>query len=471
MSWLTAAQALQVLGVRPQTLYANVSRRKIRAKPDPKDTRRSLYHEVDVRKLARRRGGRRKAETVAAGAIEWGDPILSSALSTVADGRLWYRGMDAVALSENGTLEEIAALLWGTESVVQVAGDGRVSDGGRQSGGGHSGGDNTNASPVTTEPLRRAFVALGTRASGDASSHGRALSVLQTEAAGVLETLVGAMLPGQGARLSGGDGRPRRARLPTTRQRATPLHHRVAASWERASAADVVRRVLVLLADHELNASTFATRVTISTGAPLAAGVLSGLATLSGPLHGQAALGVLELIAGVEREGAGGAVRDWLAQGARGGGVWASALSGRGCEGCCDIAAVRVAGGLRGAAGRGGRSDWRTAERGLRACGHDEGLPAAAGGAADFVCFGSLRGVVGARVGASDYGESYSAAGSVCWAGGSVRRVSSRCASSTACRSLNLSASLAGLSVRRRAMRGKRRAMPDLWRLEAAMPS
>lgn len=315
MSWLTAAQALQVLGVRPQTLYANVSRRKIRAKPDPKDTRRSLYHEVDVRKLARRRGGRRKAETVAAGAIEWGDPILSSALSTVADGRLWYRGMDAVALSENGTLEEIAALLWGTESVVQVAGDGRVSDGGRQSGGGHSGGDNTNASPVTTEPLRRAFVALGTRASGDASSHGRALSVLQTEAAGVLETLVGAMLPGQGARLSGGDGRPRRARLPTTRQRATPLHHRVAASWERASAADVVRRVLVLLADHELNASTFATRVTISTGAPLAAGVLSGLATLSGPLHGQAALGVLELIAGVEREGAGGAVRDWLAQG------------------------------------------------------------------------------------------------------------------------------------------------------------
>ena len=57
MSWLTAAEALQMLQVRPQTLYANVSRKKIRAKPDPKDSRRSLYHEADVRKMTRQHGG------------------------------------------------------------------------------------------------------------------------------------------------------------------------------------------------------------------------------------------------------------------------------------------------------------------------------------------------------------------------------------------------------------------------------
>ena len=78
MSWLTAPEALQVLGVRPQTLYANVSRKKIRAKPDPKDTRRSLYHEADVRKMARQHGGPRKATAVATAAIEWGrsDPLV-----------------------------------------------------------------------------------------------------------------------------------------------------------------------------------------------------------------------------------------------------------------------------------------------------------------------------------------------------------------------------------------------------------
>src|SRR5579885_830064 len=112
MGWLTTAEALNVLGVRPQTLYANVSRRRIRARRDPKDPRRSVYHEADVQKLARSRSGTRRAERVAAGAIEWGDPILPSAISTVANGRLWYRGEDAAALAQTRTLEEVACLLW-----------------------------------------------------------------------------------------------------------------------------------------------------------------------------------------------------------------------------------------------------------------------------------------------------------------------------------------------------------------------
>src|SRR5580692_7073977 len=133
MSWLTAVEALQVLQVRPQTLYANVSRKKIRAKPDPKDTRRSLYHEADVRKMARQHGGQRKATAVAAAAIEWGDPILSSAISTVIDGRPYYRGQDAVVLSEEGALEDVARLLWGGGRVNSA-------DGGRDDGDPHGGG-------------------------------------------------------------------------------------------------------------------------------------------------------------------------------------------------------------------------------------------------------------------------------------------------------------------------------------------
>jgi citrate synthase len=72
---------------------------------------------------------------------------------------------------------------------------------------------------------------------------------------------------------------------------------------------------LVLTADHELNASTFAARVTVSTGASLAAGALAGLATLSGPLHGRASAGVVELIEAARRDRMEVVVRDWLAQG------------------------------------------------------------------------------------------------------------------------------------------------------------
>ena len=342
MSWLTATEALQVLGVRPQTLYANVSRKKIRAKPDPKDTRRSLYHEADVRKMARQHGGQRKATAVAAAAIEWGDPVLSSAISTVVDGRLYYRGEDAVVLSEEGSLEDVASLLWGGSRLD--GGDGRKdadqlrggdrrddvdrhrsgdrrddehrhrSNGRREDVDRHRGGDRrdgedlrydaagSEVSPVRdgakSPPLQRAFLALGVRAATDLSSYGRALPVLQAEAASVLVTLADAMLEGD---------RPH--------DRSAALHSQAVASWNRPAAADIARRALVLLADHELNASTFATRVAVSTGAPLAAGVLSGLATLSGPLHGRASLGVLELVAGVKRAGAEVTIRGWLSQG------------------------------------------------------------------------------------------------------------------------------------------------------------
>jgi citrate synthase len=305
MSWLTAPEALQVLGVRPQTLYANVSRKKIRAKPDPKDTRRSLYHEADVRKMARQHGGPRKATAVAAAAIEWGDPILSSAVSTVVEGRLYYRGRDAVGLSEEKAFEEVARILWGVEGADRQLEGSQPAKGTGWLGGKRAvEGAGPGARGRASLPLQRAFLALGLRAATDLSSYGRALPTLQVEAESVLGTLADAMLDC--------DTTPPR-RGPTARERA--LHDRAAANWCRPNAADILRRALVLLADHELNASTFATRVAVSTGAPLAAGVLSGLATLTGPLHGRASLGVLELVAGVNRAGAEVTIRDWLSQG------------------------------------------------------------------------------------------------------------------------------------------------------------
>ena len=99
--------------------------------------------------------------------------------------------------------------------------------------------------------------------------------------------------------------------------RGERVHERLAAAWRRPKAADLIRRALVLLADHELNASTFAARVTASTGASLAASVLSGLSALSGPLHGGAARATLGLVRAAEREGVDTAMHEWLSLGRR----------------------------------------------------------------------------------------------------------------------------------------------------------
>jgi citrate synthase len=80
---------------------------------------------------------------------------------------------------------------------------------------------------------------------------------------------------------------------------------------EPASAAEVAAldAYLVTVADHGLNASTFAARVTASTRAGLTSAVLSGLSALKGPLHGGAPGPVIEMLDGV---GAPQNARAWL---------------------------------------------------------------------------------------------------------------------------------------------------------------
>lgn len=260
MGWITAEQALQVLQVRPQTLYAQVSRHAIRSRPDPSDPRRSLYHAQDVQQQAARRAGRRRDQAIAAATIRWGDPVLDTGLSTVSEGRLCFRGRDAVAWSRSTTLEEVAELLWQARP------------------------DWTEATPhdrqgAAAPALTRALQALAERASRDPSPLGAKVDLLAPQAASVLMTVAEALIGDTPAEAQG-----------------RPLHLRLARQWNCPDGADAIRQALVLLADHELNASTFATRVTASTGAALSACVLSGLATLSGPLHGGAVARVQALV-------------------------------------------------------------------------------------------------------------------------------------------------------------------------------
>lgn len=271
--WLSAAEALTRLGSKPQSLYASVSRGRIRAKPDPADTRRSLYREEDVDRLAARARGRRSSAAVASEAISWGDPVLPSAISTVSSGRLYYRGVDAIELATTATLEDVATLLWDGTWSLPASGRG----------------------PVTAPPMAAAFAALAERAAGGAPSSGLGPWQLRGEAASVLGCVADAML-GAGA---------------------GSLHVRLADSLGRPGAADVLRRAMVLLADHELNASTFAARVAVSTGASLWAGALAGLATFTGPRHGTAAAAVLALALdiGPHADRPGDGLREWLGEG------------------------------------------------------------------------------------------------------------------------------------------------------------
>jgi citrate synthase len=118
-TWLSRDEALELLKVRPQTLYAYVSRGQIGMRPDPDDPRRSLYRAADINGLTRRREWGKPPAAIAASTIAWGEPIITTAISTVLRGRLYYRGRDVAELAETATLEEAAALLWNSPGLVR----------------------------------------------------------------------------------------------------------------------------------------------------------------------------------------------------------------------------------------------------------------------------------------------------------------------------------------------------------------
>ncbi|MEQ9314419.1 MAG: citrate/2-methylcitrate synthase [Henriciella sp.] len=268
MKWITRSEALDRLGVKPQTLYAYVSRGLITSRPQEEDPRVSLYSDGDISAFLKRRRTGRARDAIAKAAISWGEPVMETAITTVREGRLIYRGRDAVKLAETATLEKAAALLWQA---------------------------NDFPAPQAT-PVKRA--------DGD-SGKARLLNCLASDAS----TAQPGFGRGQAALVADGARLLHEVSLAITSQQGAQAYHvRLAGFWgadERG--ADLIRRALVLVADHELNASTFAARVAASTGASLAAAALAGCATLTGPLHGEASARALAYLK---------AARDWDVDGA-----------------------------------------------------------------------------------------------------------------------------------------------------------
>jgi citrate synthase len=251
--WLTAEEATARLGVSRQTLYAYVSRSRIGVMAAPEDPRRSLYDAADVRRLAERNRTGRSRRAVAASTISWGEPILASGITRIEGGRLEYRGRDAIELSAAASLEDVAAMLWQVDPLPRS--------------GSRRAWPRAHAAAGVAE---RCIAAMADLAMAGRWT-GRVDGVL-LDAVRILDRMAWAA-----AGLPGSVSQPS----------ALPLHQRLASTWGVGpKAADLIRRALVLTADHELNASTYATRVVASTRAPLGACVLAGLAALVGPLHG-----------------------------------------------------------------------------------------------------------------------------------------------------------------------------------------
>jgi citrate synthase len=261
--YLSAQEAAEELGVSAATLYAYVSRGLIRSEPVDEGKRVRRYHREDVQQLKERKELRRNPAKLAEQALHWGVPVLESALTLIANGRLYYRGHDVLTLASSRSVEEVAALIWlGTlDTDVDVlfgAAGSQIS---------------TRCVAVyrhlTDLPPTELFQAvLPAAAAEDVAAYDlRPLAVAQTGAR-ILRLL---ML------LAAGQDRS-----------AVDIAHTLQAGWapDDAAAAQLLRTALILCADHELHVSAFTARCVASAGSTPYAVVMAGLAALQGVKHG-----------------------------------------------------------------------------------------------------------------------------------------------------------------------------------------
>jgi citrate synthase len=261
--WLTGAQAAELLGIQRRTLYAYVSRGLLRSAPGPAGRARR-YHRADVERLAARHRARAGHGAVAAGALRWGEPVLDSSITALGPDGPVYRGHPAVELASRRVgLERAAELLW-TGSLPDAAAWPRAHTGWRPI---------ARLVPPGSPPAAALPLALAVLALRDPNRHDPGPDAALARARALIPLLAAALAP---------DRAPAALEAPTVAGvLARALGRR--ASPDVTAALDAA---LVLMADHELNASAFAARVAASTGADLHACLAAALAALSGPRHG-----------------------------------------------------------------------------------------------------------------------------------------------------------------------------------------
>lgn len=120
---MSVSEAAGVLGVKPATVYAYISRGQLASTRLPED-RRSWLSRAEVEAFARRRRARPVAGPGSAGepaaplrpAAAAADPAAGSEVGGIVGHRLLYRGRDATSLVASGSYGGVAELLWTGEA-------------------------------------------------------------------------------------------------------------------------------------------------------------------------------------------------------------------------------------------------------------------------------------------------------------------------------------------------------------------
>jgi citrate synthase len=215
----------------------------------------------------------------------------SSSISSIIDGVLTYRGINIDDLAENATFEEVAYLLWYGKLPNRSELDGLQKQLDQYAAIPSQVIEQIKLYPAGTNSMAALRTAISSLALYDESANDMSTDANQRKAIKLqaqLPTVVAAF------------ARIREGKEPVAPKQGVSIAYNFLYMLTGEEPAEVavkaLDQALVLHADHELNASTFAARVTVATLSDIYSGITSAIGALKGPLHGGANEAVMVML-------------------------------------------------------------------------------------------------------------------------------------------------------------------------------
>ncbi len=272
-NYMNGPEAAEFLGVKTATLYAYVSRGLLASEPG-ENARQRRYRLSELIKLRQSTRGFKSPQIAEEGS--WTGPIIKSAITEIREDGHRYRGFDVFnLLKDNMPFEAVTELLWATEKTrwtnlkpfpipetlkPSINNDSDYLDVLKLLLVSLEINDTVCRKLLAEDTLDTAHRLVVTMATAIGLPHGRSHFMSQAEFP-VAQTLLKALT---------GSTSSEEARL--------------------------INCVLVLCADHELNASALAARIAASCDASLYSCILSALGSFSGTMHGSASKRAHQLV-------------------------------------------------------------------------------------------------------------------------------------------------------------------------------
>lgn len=251
-----ADEAAVFLGVSKATLYSYVSRGMLTSRLLAPGSRKRVYHKAELAALKHRTSFRKNPEQAATEVIEFGIPILTTAISQITETEHSYRGVSSRRLAREASFEQVAEFLWTGE---------------------RDGAGLPPANPAWTAPIDLALVDPQPAELAPIERMQTLLPALQHRNLHAFGMKPAALVP------SAIEVMRYLVYLSCGRQ----VGGSVAGTLARVWSVDEERldTLLTVVADHELNIATFTARCAASAGASLHQSVMAGLASLQGYRH------------------------------------------------------------------------------------------------------------------------------------------------------------------------------------------